>query len=177
MVGMDTLQAQTVETRATKAYNVAIVGATGLVGQEILRCLQSRSFPLARLRLMASPRSAGTRMAFGSEEIIVEEATPEAFRRVDLAFFAAAPEVTAHLASTVTKNGTLVIDIANAFPTNEAIPIVVPEVNPQDLKKQTRIVVSPSSGAIQLAGRGPLSATSYQPDTAAGSDHVGIRLR
>jgi aspartate-semialdehyde dehydrogenase len=134
-----------------KAYNIAIVGATGLVGQELLRCLQQRAFPMGRVRLLASPRSAGIKIPFNQDEILVEETSLEVLKRTELAFFAAAPEVSAHLAATTVRNGTYVIDIANAFPADDRVPIVVPEVNLADLKKQSKIIVSPTAVAIELA--------------------------
>lgn len=134
-----------------RLHNVAIVGATGLVGQELVKCLQQRTFPLGRLRLLASARSAGIKVPFNHHEITVEETNLEALRRSDIAFFAAAPEVTSHLATSTIKTGTVVIDIANAFPVEEHMPIVVPEVNLTDLKKAAKIIASPSSMAIQLA--------------------------
>ncbi len=149
---MDIMERQaTTDGSRVKAYNVAMVGATGLVGQELLRCLQQRAFPLGRVRLLASARSAGTRIPFNGDEVIVEETNLEVLKRTDLAFFAAAPEVSAHLASTTIKNGTVVIDIANAFIADDRVPIIVPEVNLGDLKKQTKLVVSPTAAAIQLA--------------------------
>lgn len=134
-----------------KVYNIAIVGATGLVGQELLRCLQQRSFPMGRLRLLASARSAGMRIPFGQEELTIEEANLDILKRSDLAFFAAAPEVSAHLVNSTIKNGTVVIDIANAFPTDDRVPIIVPEVNLGDLRKQTRLILSPTAVSIQLS--------------------------
>jgi aspartate-semialdehyde dehydrogenase len=146
------METQEIEAMGSlKAYNVAIVGATGLVGQELLRCLQQRAFPLGRVRLLASARSAGMRIPFNQDEVIVEETSLDVLKRTALAFFAAAPEVSTHLASTAIKNGTTVIDIANAFPADDRVPIIVPEVNLSDLKKQTRIIVSPTAVAIALA--------------------------
>jgi aspartate-semialdehyde dehydrogenase len=139
------------DSDSVKAYNVAIVGATGLVGQELLRCLQQRAFPLGRVRLLASARSAGIKIPFNQDEMTVEETNLEALKRSELAFFAAAPEVSAQLGTTVIKNGTVVIDIANAFPSDDRVPIIVPEVNLADLKKQTRLIVSPTAGAIILS--------------------------
>jgi aspartate-semialdehyde dehydrogenase len=133
------------------AYNIAIVGATGLVGQELLRCLQQRAFPFGRVRLLASSRSVGLRVPFNQDEITVEETSLEILKRTDLAFFAAAPEVSSHLASAAIKNGTVIIDIANAFPADDRVPIIVPEVNLGDLKRQTKIVVSPTAATIGLA--------------------------
>jgi aspartate-semialdehyde dehydrogenase len=139
------------EDSEIRAYNVAIVGATGLVGQELMRCLQQRVFPLGRLRLLASARSAGAKIPFGGEELTVEETSLDVLKRSELAFFAAAPEVSAHLASTAIKNGTVVIDIANAFPADDRVPIIVPEINLADLKRQAKIIVSPTAVAIELS--------------------------
>ena len=149
---MDTMETlATSDISALQTYNVAIVGATGLVGQELLRCLQQRAFPLGRVRLLASARSAGIRIPFNQDELMVEETSLEVLRRTELAFFAAAPEVSAHLASATIKNGTVVIDIANAFPADDRVPIIVPEVNLSDLKRQSKIIVSPTAIAIQLS--------------------------
>ena len=84
-----------IDEAGIKAYNVAIVGATGLVGQELLRCLQQRAFPLGRVRLLASARSAGLKIPFNQDEVTVEETSIDVLKRTDLAFFAAAPEVSA----------------------------------------------------------------------------------
>lgn len=149
---MDIMETQaTTDKSGLKTYNVAIVGATGLVGQELLRCLQQRAFPLGRVRLLASARSAGIRIPFNQDEVTVEETSLGVLKHTDLAFFAAAPEVSAHLASTTIKNGTVIIDIANAFPADDRVPIIVPEVNLADLKKQSKIIVSPTAVAIGLS--------------------------
>lgn len=149
---MDIMETQaTSDSGGLKTYNVAIVGATGLVGQELLRCLQQRAFPLSRVRLLASARSAGIKIPFNQDELVVEETSLDVLRRTELAFFAAAPEVSAHLASTTIKNGTFVIDIANAFPADDRVPVIVPEVNLSDLKRQSKIIVSPTAVAIELS--------------------------
>lgn len=149
---MESMETQALsEEQALNAYNVAIVGATGLVGQELLRCLLQRAFPLGRVRLLASSRSAGLKIPFNQDEVTVEETSLDVLKRTELAFFAAAPEVSAHLAAAAVKNGTYVIDIANAFPADDRVPIIVPEVNAGDLKKTSKIIVSPTAVAIELA--------------------------
>ena len=148
---MDVETTAITEETGIKAYNVAIVGATGLVGQELLRCLQQRAFPLGRVRLLASSRSVGIKIPFNQDEVTVEETSLEVLKRTELAFFAAAPEVSAHLATTAIKNGTYIIDIANAFPADDRVPLIVPEVNLGDLKKTSKVIVSPTAVAITLS--------------------------
>ena len=114
-----------------KRYNVAIVGATGMVGQTIIQVLQERNFPIAGLKLLASSRSAGREIEVIGRTYKVEEARPEAFAGVDVAFFSAGGSVSEKLVPEAVKRGTVVIDNSSAFRMAEDVPLVVPEVNPK----------------------------------------------
>ncbi|HEY8416549.1 MAG TPA: aspartate-semialdehyde dehydrogenase, partial [Limnochordales bacterium] len=117
------------EVVKVRALNVAIVGATGAVGQELIRILQERRFPMAELRLLASSRSAGKKIPVGSDELQVQAATPEAFRGIDVAFFSAGGSVSKALAPAAAQAGAVVIDNTSAFRMDPRVPLVVPEVN------------------------------------------------
>ncbi|MEW9031617.1 MAG: aspartate-semialdehyde dehydrogenase, partial [Planifilum fimeticola] len=112
-----------------KTYTVAVVGATGAVGEQMLKNLEERSFPVGELRPLASARSAGKTVRFRGEEVVVREATPEAFEGVDIALFSAGGGVSLKLAPEAVKRGAVVIDNTNAFRMDPDVPLVVPEVN------------------------------------------------
>lgn len=131
-------------------YSVAVVGATGAVGQEFLRLFVERDFPVASLKLLASERSVGKRMSFGDQELTVEEATPEAFEGVDVAFFSAGASRSKALVPAAAAAGALVIDNSSAFRMDEDVPLVVPEVNPQAMTAETRVIAVPNCTAIIL---------------------------
>jgi aspartate-semialdehyde dehydrogenase len=133
-----------------KELHLAIVGATGLVGQEMLRVLQQRRFPLASLRLFASDRSAGRRLFFDHEEIEVKELTSDSFERVNLALFSAGAEVSRYLSPIAVKAGTVVIDNSATFRLEPWVPLVVPEVNPEDLKGHRGLIANPNCSTIQM---------------------------
>ena len=109
---------------------VAVVGATGAVGVELLRCLEQRRFPLAELRLLASARSAGKRLAFRGEPLEVRELREDSFEGVDIALFSAGAATSRHLAPLAVQAGATVIDNSSAFRMDAAVPLVVPEINP-----------------------------------------------
>src|SRR6185312_1290350 len=113
----------------TPSYTVAIVGATGAAGQELLRLLLERNFPVSQLRLFASGRSAGKTLAWGDKRISVEEAKPGVFADIDVAFFAAGGSVTRALSPDAIKSGCLVIDKSSAFRLDPNVPLVIPEIN------------------------------------------------
>ena len=131
-------------------YNVAILGATGLVGQEFIKVLLQRSFPLASIRLLASDRSAGRKMMVNNQEIEVEEATPDSFQGVDIALFSAGAEVSRHLSPIAAREGAVVIDNSQAFRMEKAVPLVVPEVNTEDIKRHEGIIANPNCSTIQM---------------------------
>lgn len=131
-------------------YSVAVVGATGAVGQEFLRLFVERNFPVASLKLLASERSVGKRMLFGDQELTVEEATPEAFEGVDVAFFSAGASRSKALVPAAVAAGALVVDNSSAFRMDEDVPLVVPEVNPEAMTAETRVIAVPNCTAIIL---------------------------
>ena len=133
-----------------KAYNVAIVGATGLVGQEFIKVLEGRNFPMASVRLCASDRSAGKKLYVGHQEIVVKETTPESFQHVDIALFSAGTEISRYFSPIAAKSGALVIDNSAAFRMEPKVPLVVPEVNHQDIKWHEGIIANPNCSTIQM---------------------------
>lgn len=131
-------------------YVVAICGATGAVGQEFIRILEQRAFPVRELRLLASKRSAGTTKSFRGESVAVQEATPEAFRGVELALFSAGATASRELAPLAVAEGAVVIDNSSAWRMEPAIPLVVPEVNADDIRRHAGIIANPNCSTIQL---------------------------
>lgn len=129
---------------------VALMGAGGLVGSEILRQLAERNFPVSELRLGAHAKSVGQKIAFQGENIIVQPMTADFFRGIDIAFFAASTEASREWAPVAVKAGAVVIDKSNAFRQDADVPLVVPEVNPQDLKDHHGIIASPNCSTIQM---------------------------
>jgi len=133
-----------------REYNVAIVGATGLVGQEFIKTLEQRNFPMASIQLLASERSEGKKLLVGGEEIRVKEATAESFRGVDIALFSAGTEISRHLSPIAAKSGVVVVDNSAAFRMVPSVPLVVPEVNPEDIKWHQGIIANPNCSTIQM---------------------------
>ena len=117
----------------SNGHRVAIVGATGAVGQELLTVLEERKFPIAELKLLASARSEGKKITFCGEELTVTEAKPSSFKNVDIAFFAGGP-VSKELVPEAVKEGAVAIDNSSAFRLDPDVPLVVPEVIPDDLE-------------------------------------------
>jgi aspartate-semialdehyde dehydrogenase len=135
-------------------HNVVIVGATGLVGKELIEALERRRFPIASLRLFASMNSAGEHLPYFDDEIKVEPIRSDYYRDSDVVFFATHPLVSRDLAEDAARAGALVIDASNAFRLDPAVPLVVTEVNPETLalaRDGKRIVASPSAAATALA--------------------------
>ena len=131
-------------------YRVAVVGATGLVGQEFIKILLQRHFPMASLRLLASDRSAGRKMPAGEREIEVEETTPESFEDIDIALFSAGAEQSKHFSPIAARAGTVVIDNSSAWRMEKGVPLVVPEVNPNDIRHHKGIIANPNCSTIQM---------------------------
>ena len=127
---------------------VAIVGATGAVGAELLACLETRGFPLERLRLFASGRSAGRRLLFRGDGIPVEELNEDSFPGVDIALFSAGGAVSRRFAPIAVRQGAVVVDNSSAFRMEPAVPLVVPEVNPDAIARHIGIVANPNCVAI-----------------------------
>jgi len=132
-------------------YTVAIVGATGAVGAELLRVLESRSFPIKTLVPLASARSVGQSVTFAGREIPVQAAGPESFKGVDFAFFSAGATRSRELAPAALEAGAIVIDNSSAFRTDPTIPLIVPEVNADALGPEHRLVANPNCVAAIMA--------------------------
>ena len=139
------------------SINVGIVGATGAVGQELLQLLHDRRFPMAVLRLFASARSVGREIDWAGRKYRVEEATPGIFADLDVAFFAAGGSTTRALAPDAVKAGCLVIDKSSALRMDPSVPLVIPEINPKELRRHRGIIANPNcSTAVTLMALWPL---------------------
>src|SRR5262250_210586 len=136
------------ERAARTAPVVAVVGATGAVGIELLRCLEQRRFPLADLRLFASARSAGKQLSFRGEPLVVRELREDSFNGVDIALFSAGAATSRRFAPLAVQAGATVIDNSSAFRMDAAVPLVVPEINPQTLKSHRGLIANPNCCAI-----------------------------
>ncbi|HEY9766748.1 MAG TPA: aspartate-semialdehyde dehydrogenase, partial [Chroococcales cyanobacterium] len=123
--------------------SVAVLGATGMVGREMLDILLERSFPFDNLKLLASERSAGKMISCRGRDFIVEKATPESFEGVDIVLASAGAKVSQELAPHAVKAGAVVIDNTSAFRMDPDVPLVVSEVNPEELKKHHGIIANP----------------------------------
>jgi len=133
-----------------KSYHVAIVGATGMVGQEFIKVLQQRNFPMASINLFSSDRSAGKKLYVGHQEIEVKETAPESFQNIDVALFSAGSEISKYFSPIAARSGTLVIDNSAAFRMEPKVPLVVPEINPEDIKLHEGIIANPKCSTIQM---------------------------
>ncbi|HHT9119100.1 MAG TPA: aspartate-semialdehyde dehydrogenase [Candidatus Hypogeohydataceae bacterium YC41] len=132
------------------AVNVAIVGATGAVGAEMLRILEERNFPVKSLHLLASKRSAGKTLFFKGEAVKVEELTPESFKGVEIALFSAGASVSKVFAPHCVRAGAVAVDNTSAFRMDEGVPLVVPEVNPEEIPKHKGIIANPNCSTVQM---------------------------
>ena len=133
-----------------RSLTVAVVGATGAVGRTMIQVLVEKQFPYTELRLLASARSAGTTMTVAGREIEVELATPEAFEGVDIALFSAGGGTSKELAPEAARRGTAVIDNSSAWRMDPTVPLVVSQVNPDDLEWHEGIVANPNCSTMQL---------------------------
>jgi aspartate-semialdehyde dehydrogenase len=164
------------------SFTVGIVGATGAVGQELLQLLHARKFPMAKLRLFASARSAGKVVECAGTKYTVEEAKPGVFADVDVAFFAAGGSVTRALAPDAVKAGCLVIDKSSALRMQADVPLVIPEINPEQLRNHKGIIANPNcSTAVTLMGLWPLHkafglkryfASTFQSVSGTGAEAI-----
>ena len=136
----------------TKAYKVAVVGATGVVGREMINVLEERTFPVSELVPLASPRTAGEKITFQDKEYTVGVACAEAFEGVDIALFSAGGSVSLELAPLAAEKGAVVIDNSSAWRMDPEVPLVVPEVNPEAIGgyKQKGIIANPNCSTIQM---------------------------
>jgi aspartate-semialdehyde dehydrogenase len=133
-----------------KGFNVAVVGATDIIGQEIIKILEQRKFPVASLQLLSPEYSSGVKLLFNHQRIEVREAKAAAFRDVDIAFFSAGADISRRLAPLAAEAGAVVIDNGSAFGMNSAVPLVVPEVNAGDIEWHKGIIASPKCSTIQM---------------------------
>jgi len=131
-------------------YNVAIVGATGAVGNEMIQVLEDKGFPVANLRLFASERSAGDTLPYGDEDYKVELLQENVFEGIDIALFSAGEKISLDFAPKAVQSGAVVIDNSSAFRMVPDIPLIVPEVNPHAVKKHKGIIANPNCSTIQM---------------------------
>ena len=167
-----------------KKYNVAIAGATGAVGGAMLDVLERRDFPIAELRLLASPRSVGKKLAFKGEEIEVQLLAEDAFEGIDIALFSAGATRSLDFAPAAAKAGAVVVDNSSAFRMENDIPLVVPEVNPHAIAdyKNRGIIANPNCSTIQMlvalkpifdkVGIKRLVISTYQAVSGSGADAI-----
>ena len=163
----------------SKSYNVAVAGATGAVGIEMLKTLEKRNFPVANLKLLASARSAGKTLKFKGEDVVIEEMTANSFKGVDIALFSAGGDISKQFRADVVKSGAVMIDNSSAFRMEDDVPLVIPEVNPEDIKNHNGVIANPNcSTIIMLVAVAPLHrakklrrlvAATYQATSGAGA--------
>ena len=132
------------------SQHVAIAGATGAVGTEFLKLLEARDFPMKSLRLLASSRSAGSKLKFRGENLEVEELTPNSFKGIDIAFFSAGGSRSKEFAPHAVDSGAVVIDNSSAFRMDEKVPLVVPEINPKQAFEHQGLIANPNCSTIQM---------------------------
>ena len=131
-------------------FKVAVVGATGLVGGEFLKILEQRNFPVDELMLYASDRSAGKKLSFKGDSIEVMETVDNSFNNIDIALFSAGSDVSKYFSPIAAKAGAVVIDNSSAFRMDNEVPLVVPEVNPEDIRLNKGIIANPNCSTIQM---------------------------
>ncbi len=162
-----------------KEFNVAIAGATGAVGVEMLKTLEKRNFPVKNIKLLASARSVGKTFDFKGETLVVEEMTPNSFKGIDIALFSAGGSISKEYRKYVTDAGAVMVDNSSAFRMEDDVPLVVPEVNPEDIAKHHGVIANPNcTTAIMLVAVAPLHrakklrrlvASTYQAASGAGA--------
>jgi aspartate-semialdehyde dehydrogenase len=162
--------------------NVAVIGATGAVGVEMIRTLEKRNFQVATLRLLASTRSVGKKLKFHGEEIAIKELGRDSFRGIDIALFSAGGSISKEFAPIAAKAGCVVIDNSSAFRMDESVPLVIPEINATDIKLHSGIIANPNcTTAITLMALYPLHrafqvkrifASSYQAVSGTGAKAI-----
>ena len=162
--------------------HVAIAGATGAVGVEMLRCLEQRNFPVGTLTLLASARSAGKTMKFKGADVKVQELTKDSFKGVDIALFSAGGGISKEFAPAAVQAGAVVVDNSSAFRMDDSVPLVVPEINAADVKTHKGIIANPNcTTAITLMALWPLHqafgvtrvfASSYQAVSGTGAQAI-----
>ena len=162
-----------------KKYNVAILGATGAVGREMLKVLEERDFPIGTLKCLASKRSVGKLIPFKNEQIAVEEATKDSFEGIDIVLGAASNALAKELAPHIVKAGAVLIDNSSAFRMDDNVPLIVPEINAEDVKNHKGIISNPNCSTIitlvainalnKLSPIETVVASTYQAVSGAGA--------
>lgn len=162
--------------------HVAITGVTGAVGQEMIECLEKRNFPVRRLTPLASARSAGKIISFNGEDITIKELRADSFDGIDIALFSAGSNISNTFAPEAIKAGAIVIDNSSAFRMDPEVPLVIPEINPQDTYNNKGIIANPNcTTIITLMGLNPLHreweakniiASSYQAVSGSGAKGI-----
>ena len=162
-----------------RTYTVAVLGATGAVGREMIRILEERSFPVGKLLPLASARSAGTTIPFRGEEITVSEVTPDVFAGVDIVLGAAPNKLAKEYAPHIVKAGAVFVDNSSAFRLYDDVPLVIPEINPEDVKRHNGIISNPNCSTIvslvavnainKLSPIKAMTVSTYQAVSGAGA--------
>ena len=162
-----------------KQYTVAVLGATGAVGQEMIKILQERNFPVGKLKPLASARSAGKTLKFRGEDVTIEEARDEAFEGVDIVLGAAENDIAKRFAPAIVKAGAVFVDNSSAFRLDPKVPLIVPEINPEDVKDHHGIISNPNCSTIitvtavnalnALSPIRTMTASTYQAVSGAGA--------
>ena len=162
-----------------KTYTVAVLGATGAVGQEMIKVLQERNFPVGKLVPLASARSAGKTVKFRGEDVTIQEATDAAFEGVDIVLGAAENDIARKFAPAIVASGAVFVDNSSAFRLNPEVPLIVPEVNPEDVKNHKGIISNPNCSTIitvtavnalnTVAPIRTMTASTYQAVSGAGA--------
>ena len=162
-----------------KLYTVAVLGATGAVGQEMISILQERDFPVGKLIPLASARSAGKTLKFKGEDVTIQEACDEAFQGVDIVLGAAENDIAKRFAPAIVAAGAVFVDNSSAFRLDPKVPLIVPEVNPEDVKWHSGILSNPNCSTIititavnalnQLSPIKSMVASTYQAVSGAGA--------
>ena len=165
-----------------KLYNVGILGATGAVGQEMMKILLERKFPVGELRPIASARSAGSEIDFGGRKCTIVEASDDAFEGLDIVLGAAENDIAERFAPAIFKAGAVFVDNSSAFRLDPKVPLVIPEINPEDVKWHSGIISNPNCTTIvtlvainALAKESPIEtiiASSYQAVSGAGKNGI-----
>ncbi|MDQ0198614.1 aspartate-semialdehyde dehydrogenase [Neobacillus ginsengisoli] len=165
-----------------KGFHVAVVGATGAVGQQMIQTLVKENFPIKQLSLLSSARSAGKKIVINGEKYTIQEAKPESFEGVDIALFSAGGSVSKELGPEAVKRGAVVVDNTSAFRMDTNTPLVVPEVNENDLHQHNGIIANPNCSTIQMVvalepirqkfGLKKVIVSTYQAVSGAGAAAV-----
>ena len=148
-------------------YTVAVLGATGAVGRSMIETLERRNFPVGELRLLASKRSAGQTLSFRGQDVVVQEASEEAFAGVDIALFSAGATASFEFAPLAVRQGAVVVDNSSAYRMHQDVPLVVPEVNPHAAFAHNGIIANPNCSTIQLV-------VALKPLLKFGLEHITV---